>query len=399
MTDFESLMRVLSTPRPNGSRGEETVREALADWLQARGIPFTRHRFRQYPYFYEAIGLWLIFSRTLLAVAIWLGWGWWALLIAAIGVLGGLVDSWRGWHLITWPGAREGQNIIIGLGPQNARQEMVFSAHYDTKTELLDHRRRQIFIRSIPMGVALTLALGVMEPLRAWLALQQHVLAPWVHGVEIVLTLPLLFLAWGLGLHLSLGRMIEPSQGAVDNGAACAILMKLAERIKDAPPTHTRVTIALFSGEEVDRQGSRAWVKDRSWPAPTQVVNLELMGQNGSYVIWRQDGDVFRAIPTSPRLNALLAQSIAETTGEEPQTGQVINSDAYPFLLANIPATTMGTLAMRYGAGGLHRPTDNLQRVVMERLPQGVDILLRLLQHLEDQEAGASIAERVGQGQ
>ena len=403
MTDFESLMRLLATPRPNGSKAETRVREALAAWLQARNIPFARHKFRQYPYFYEAIGLWLILSRSLLAIAVWRGWGLWALLIALAGALGGFMDAWRGWRLVTWPGAREGQNLIISLGPQNARRELILSAHYDSKTELLDHRHRSIFTRNIATGLGLTLALGVIEALRAWLAQSWPELAFWLHGAEMLLTLPMLFLAWGLGLHLSLGRLATPSQGAVDNGAACAILMKLAERVKNIPLSQTRVTIALFSGEEVDRQGSRAWVADRAWPAPALAVNLELMGQDGPYVIWQRDGDVFRTLPTSPELNALLARTIAEVAGDHPRTAPLINSDAQPFLLAGLPATTMGTLDARYGAGGLHRPTDNLQRVVIERLPQGVEILLRLIQRLESQEIGGSgpgLADKsVGHGQ
>lgn len=31
----------------------------------------------------------------------------------------------------------------------------------------------------------------------------------------------MLFLAWGFGLNLALGRFVTPREGAIDNGAAC----------------------------------------------------------------------------------------------------------------------------------------------------------------------------------
>lgn len=49
---------------------EAATGRALATWFEARGLPLRTHAFRLYPYFFEAIGWWLILSRTLLAAAI-----------------------------------------------------------------------------------------------------------------------------------------------------------------------------------------------------------------------------------------------------------------------------------------------------------------------------------------
>ena len=75
MVDYAELMSFLSVPRPNGSAAEVATGRALAAWLTARGIPCRVHSFRLYPYFFEAVGVWLILSRTLLVAAIWLRWG------------------------------------------------------------------------------------------------------------------------------------------------------------------------------------------------------------------------------------------------------------------------------------------------------------------------------------
>ena len=60
MIDYTELMRILSVPRPNGSAAERETARALCDWLGRRGIRYHVHGFRLYPYFNEAIGLWII---------------------------------------------------------------------------------------------------------------------------------------------------------------------------------------------------------------------------------------------------------------------------------------------------------------------------------------------------
>ena len=113
MVDYNELMQILSLPRHNGSKAEKQTRRALTGWLDKHQIPFSIDSFRLYPYFMVLIGLWLIFSRTLLAVAIWLRWGWPALPIALVGLMGGLVDVTLGIPLVSWPGSMQGKNILI----------------------------------------------------------------------------------------------------------------------------------------------------------------------------------------------------------------------------------------------------------------------------------------------
>ena len=76
MVDYDELMRILSIPRLNGSKAERETRQALINWISQRNIPFYLHNFRLYPHFFVSIGIWIILSRLLLAVSIWLRWGW-----------------------------------------------------------------------------------------------------------------------------------------------------------------------------------------------------------------------------------------------------------------------------------------------------------------------------------
>ena len=386
MIDYHELIAILCVPRPNGSAALQRTCRALQDWLTQRGIPFRIHTFRLYPFFFEAIGVWIIVSRTLLAAAIWLRWGWLALLIAILGVIGGTLDVALNLPIVTWPGARRGENILIEFDPPaGASQEIVFSAHYDSKTELLDHFQRMFFILRLRFGIVLTVLLGVLGLAEGLLRTQSPTYANLVFGSGLVLTFPMLFLAFGLGLNLSTGRLLQPSQGAVDNGAACAILLGLADRLANlkSPISNTKVTIALFTGEEVQMQGSRAFVRDRDWPLPAIALNLEVMAQDGGYLYWEQDGTAFGLTPTTPEVSAAIAEAVKQVIGQPARPAGPVNSDGFSFISAGIPTGVLGTFDSRLREAGFHRPTDNLGRVVMSRLPEGVEILGRFLQNYD----------------
>ncbi len=385
MVDYHELMHLLSVPRPNGSRAERETLLALCTWLEQRSIPYRRVPFRLYPYFMEANGAWLIFSRTLLALAIWLNWGWPAAVIALAGMFGGVLDVAKGWPLVTWIGWREGENLVLDFDALNPERRLIIGAHYDSKTELFDHDRRAFFTRRLQMGMALTLILGLLGPLNAWLEAGAFQIV--TYWLAVALSFPLLVLAWGLGLNLLLGRFSQPSQGAVDNGAACAVLLGLAQRLASAKIelARTQVTLALFTGEEVNMQGSAAYVRQQDFPIPLSALNLELVGQNGPYILWSADGNAFTRVPTSQSLNDDLSAAVLAVTGERVQWQDYLNSDTYSFLSAGIPAATLGSLDNTYGVGELHRPTDNVARVAVERLPECVDILAMFIKAHDDQ--------------
>lgn len=383
MIDHTELLRILSIPRPNGSAAERETARALAEWLSRRGIPYRRQPFKLYPYFNEGIGLWIILSRTLLVLAVALRWGWLTLPIAGLSLLGGLLDVLLRFPFTTWPGVCRSENILLEFEPPGeAEQEIVLAAHYDSKTELLDHTGAAFFVKKLHFGIILTVLLGLVGPLEQALSGPSPLLAALVYWPGLVLGGVMLFLAWGYGLHMSLGRLMAPSQGAIDNGAACAILLDLAGRLGrgEISLARTRVAIALFGGEEVGMQGSRAYVQGRAWPLPAIALNLELMGQDGEYVIWQREGNGLQQLPTTPELNQAVAGVVAGVTGQPPRFVGPLVSDSFSFLAAGIPTTVLGTYHSRMGGGGLHRPTDTLDRVVLPRLAESVEIVVQLLQ-------------------
>jgi hypothetical protein len=372
MVDYRALMEVFSLPRPNGSEGEETTAQKIQDWLKENGIPYRIQEFCQYPYFFECIGVWV------------------SLVIALIVLPGGLVDFV--WHipLITWPGVQKGKNFLIEFNSEKADKEIIFCAHYDSKTELLDHRQRMFFLKNIPTGIVLTILVGFLEGLDGFLRFYGLPFANITYGFSTILTLPLIFISLGLGINLAVGRLLPSSQGAVDNGAACATLLGFAKDLitnydnffqsrSEIAGWNTNVSILLFTGEEVNMQGSRAYVSSRDWKLPVWVINLEVMAQNGDYVVWEEDGSIFKRLPTTSEINEAIFQSIRSVSGKKPLFAGPITSDGGSFLMAGLPATTLGTYDKQLKEAGFHRPTDNLGRVVIPRLPEGATILRGLL--------------------
>ena len=104
------------------------------------------------------------------------------------------------------------------------------------------------------------------------------------------------------------------------------------------------------------------------------------MAQDGDYVYWDEDGSIFRFFPTEKTLNETFSTVVAQITGSAAKPAGPVYSDGSSFLFAGIPCTTIGTTDSRMGLAGFHRPTDNLERVVIERLEEGVKILLAFLQ-------------------
>jgi hypothetical protein len=383
MADFAELMRLFSVPRPSGSAAERHTRAALLAWLSTRGIAHQTQRFRLYPLSNELIGLWLIVCATALVLAATLRWPWPALALVATAIMLVIANVVLGVPLVVWPIATTGENVLITIEPRAAIREFVIATHYDSKTELFDHPIQGALFRRLPLCIALAAIVLLLGALDRALLPAGSLWSDAVLVASVALALPAAVIVGAVGLNLLPGRLLTQSQGAVDNGAACAIVLGLAERLAHSsePLCQTRVTLALFGGEEVSMQGSRAYVRSRHWTLPTLAVNLELMGQRGRYVIWQREGNVLTSAPTDAALSALVATVVAAHSGREPLAAGTINSDGYSFVRAGIPCCVLGSYDPAQAGGGLHRPTDKITRVAIERLAERVAMLEALVRH------------------
>lgn len=369
----------LREPRPNGSRALVAAVEVVRVWLEGQGLPVDLWPFRLRPYTMELLGLWLALGSLSLLSAAWLGPPWLGLPLALLIVAVPLAETRLLWPVISRLMTRTAHNLVVACPPAGkARREVVVVAHLDSKTEGLDHARRDALLRLGRPAMAAAVVCGLI--------LLAVPLSPAARRAALALALPVAIYGLGMGVNLVGGRLSRrPSSGAVDDGAAVAVLLGLGVRLHGGDLTlrQTAVTLLLTVGEEAQMQGALAYVDGRAWPLPACAVNLEVLGQDGAYLLWQENGTATWRLAMDADLNGALARAVEGVTGCPPARVPVINDDALAFLRTGISAATLGSLDATLGGRGLHSALDRPGRVLPERLNEAVEVLACFLAALD----------------
>lgn len=358
---------------------------AVRAWLEGEGIPVQSHQFTLHPYSMELLGLWTILTGILLPVAALGRWGWGGLVVALLTLAVPLLEVRFLRPTITALIQQPTENLVVSLRVPHPEREVILCAHLDSKTELLDHVQRAALLRLSLPAMGLVLVFGVLTAVEGMLpAGTAAVIVRWL---AFLVALPGTAYGLAVGVNLFGGRFRRrPSTGAVDNGAAVTVLLALARRLHrgDLCLDHTSVTLLLTVGEEAQMQGALAYVRDRKdWPLPACAINLEVLGQNGGYLLWEQDGTAMLRLPADPALNRALEQAVEAVAGERPVQVPVISSDGFAFLRQGLPAATLGSFDLDLGGRGLHSALDDPSRVDPERLAEAVAVLSHLLASMD----------------
>lgn len=388
-----SQLSCLRCPRPNGSRALARAVGDVRSWLEAEGIAVQAHHFVLRPFFMELMGLWLVFAGLLLTMAALGRWGWVGLALSLVTVAVPLLEV-RFLHptvtaLILQPAC----NLVVRFPAPKPCREVILSAHLDSKTELLDHHQRSILLRLGRPAMWLALGAGLLTALDSLLPPGTVRLV--AHWQAVLAVLPVAVYGLGTGANLVGGRFSRrPSTGALDNGAAVAVLLDLALRLHRGALHfgHTSITLLFTVGEEVQMQGALAYVQHaydpgrRDRPLPMVAVNLEVVGQDGGYLLWERDGTAMLQMPVDAALSQALARAIEAVAGDPPMQAGLINSDAFAFLRAGIPATTLGGYDADLGERGFHSDLDNPSRIDRQRLVETIAILSHLMAEIDSEE-------------
>jgi hypothetical protein len=338
----------------------------------------------------ELLGLWLLLGGLLLPLAALLRRGWVGLVLALLIVIVPLLEVRFLRPTVTALVRRPARNVVAHFSPEHPRQEVILCAHLDSKTELLDHYQRRVLVRLSVPAIVLVLISGTLITLERLLPMGTT--RQVVYWLALLSALPGTVYGLGMGANLVGGRFSRsPSSGAVDNGAAVAVLLELADRLQRGAFSldATAVTLLFTAGEEAQMQGALAYVdsacdKARAGaPTPTFAVNLEVLGQNGGYLLWERDGTAMVSLPNDADLNSAIARAVGAVTGESPVRSPQLNSDAFAFLRAGIPAATLGGHDRDLGERGLHSALDSPGRVDPARLAEAADVLCYFLDEFD----------------
>jgi acetylornithine deacetylase/succinyl-diaminopimelate desuccinylase-like protein len=382
----ELLIHLAEIPRENGTAALHQTASYLVETFRAAGIEAQRVPFTAHPFETRFLGLFVFASCAfyfyLTRRKNFLAAGALSLLIPVVAVL----DVEFGLPLFGGLRMERQENIVARIPARSPTQRLVFTAHYDTKTDLFDHVvRAPITALAFPLcGLMLVGALAglvVRNSSRRSRALESSVN---LVGVVALFYGPTFLLAFSAGALLS-----ARSPGALDDGAACAVLVRVATELAQASPLEqTDVQIILFSGEELGAEGSALYVKSR-FPErdslPTYVVNLDPVGATPRLAVLGKEARLLRTYHPDPRIVAGLDRALLETTGSSLRlTSHGGLTDAVSFEAHGIPAATLISEVPPFIIPrGMHTAKDNRSRIDLSSLDLVKGLIIRFVQEAD----------------
>lgn len=372
------LTVVAGGPRENGSEALQQASLQVADLLRQAGLEPQLWSYMAQPYRLRLAGLVALLGSLLYAGLLWRGRAALALVCAlALPVL--LLAELDGYvPLFGWIGAQEQVHVEATLNAPQAVQHLILAAHLDSKTDLLDHvERAPAEVLALPVALLMVIAAAVgirrsrrtaPELTRSWLTTVAAVLA--------VLNGMALFASLSAGAFVS-----RRSHGALDDGAACGVLVRLAERLAAAPPERTDVTFLILSGEEIGVFGSWVYARDKFAAPPqrpTAVINLEFIGATADMGVFAREAFSLRSFTPDPRLLDLLDEVHQQRRGKPLyRFPYPAGTDGRSFLAHGVSAATIfNDLPEHALPRDLHSAADRRELLNLESL----DVALEYLQ-------------------
>lgn len=390
MNAWQPLLDLLASgPRENGTAALGETTDALLLLLDGMGLRTELFSYIAHPYRLRLAGVVALLGALAYGAAMWRRRGALAFAFALLTPLLLLVELDAYVPVFGWPGAAEQQHIEAVVGPSSFSQHLIVAAHYDSKTDLLDHVvRAPIEILGLPLTLMMLVAAGLR-----WRRGRAPAATRFERGATIAAV------AYGAFSFAALtgGAFVSSrSPGALDDGAACTVLARLGERLAAQPPQRTKVTLLFLSGEEIGVQGSWAYASRRfAEPAvvPTAAINLEFLGASREFAVFKGETFVTESYPPDPYLVRTIDAVHREQLGLPLwTTWYPAATDARSFLAHGIPAMTLlNALPGHALPRGMHSAADNRDRVELGALDAALDLLEGTVRRID---ASAGLAPR-----
>jgi len=382
----ELLDHLAEVPRENGTPALHQSASYLVEAFRAAGIAAQRLPYTAHPYETRFLGLFVLvvcvlyfFSarrKRLLAA------GLLSLLIPVAVVL----DVEFGLPLFGGLRAERQENIVARIPARSAKQRLIFTAHYDTKTDLFDHVvRTPIQVLGFPLC-----SLMIVTAFTGLTAQEASSIGKL--GERLTRLVGKAALLYGLAFFaaLSAGAVLPTrSPGALDDGAACAVLVRTAIELAQAPPLEqTDVEVILFSGEELGAEGSAQYVKvtfPKHGMFPSYVINLDPIGASSRLAVTGDDRRLFRSYRPDPQIVAGLNSVFRQITNSPLNlTSRGGTTDAVSFEAHGIPAATLISEVPPFIIPrGMHTANDKRSRIDVSSLDLTKELIVRFAQEAD----------------
>src|SRR5262249_4646610 len=179
------------------------------------------------------------------------------------------------------------------------------------------------------------------------------------------------------------------SRGALDDGAACAVLLRTATELAHARALErTDVDFIFFSGEELGAEGSAQYAKSRFSaldPLPTYVINLDPVGASKQLAVAGTEARLVRSYRPNPQMIHALDSVNRELTGSALRvTSRGGLTDGVSFAALGIPTVTLISEVPPFVLPrGMHTASDLPSRIDVASLDLVQEVLLRFVRSTE----------------
>ena len=181
----------------------------------------------------------------------------------------------------------------------------------------------------------------------------------------------------GMGGEGSLYREGEAvHNGADDNASGVAIMLQLAEELRDEKYENNNYLFIAFSGEEMGLLGSNFFTKNPTVALPTlnYMINMDMVGR-----LNEQKAIAVHGTGTSPMFSQVVFSSNVDFEIAEHKSG-VGPSDHTSFYLNDIPVLHFFTGQHE----DYHKPTDDADKLNYEGMAQIENYILSIIEDLND---------------
>jgi len=386
MTVWEILTKI-AVPRPNGSKTVDATANFIADYCTGAGLTVTEEHFLLRTAMQPLVGLFLFLCALAFIFFLWKRRPVLVLLFALLAPAIYFAEFEFNLPAVSLLSAAKGRTIVAEAGPRDAKQEIILGAHYDSKTDLFDHEARKIFYNfgAVSLGLMLLTAIAA-------LVLRQPLTSS--NTMRLILLIPAMISILGIaGLGLSLGGGFlrsNQSPGARDDGTAVAVLLSLADDLANDPALseNWRVKLIFFGGEEVNMQGSAAYVtqhRPELVAANARLINLECLAGPGPLRYHSGSGTFLRQYAADSHLISLV-EHVAEEVRQPVEPAGFMYDDSAAFLKAGIPAVSLSH-SLPGHPDSYHNGADSIDKVMPGKMEETVSLLKELITEIGWQNA------------
>lgn len=371
----------LAYPRAVGSAGESRARAYIVTQFAKLGLNVAQERFDFTLFPAEVLSRLICVVYTVgVIVACWLTPRqplYASLLCVGMLLIALLLTRWQ--KKLEWLYSvgkiRSSENIVATTAlPTEATTDLIFVAHYDSKSQVLP-----IALRALCYCIAIGGLIG---------------LTPLILIQPVLNAEPAPFLIWAIAVPVCLCLILvqfnftqNRSPGAFDNASGVGVLLELARCLTEQPLSHTvRLTFLSPGAEEYGMCGALRYIQQHATdynPDRTYVVNLDGVGAVGKLTLITSYG--IPPIVTSKKLNAAIVACGKEIGVEvsEVYSPAGIGSDQLPIASRGFETVTLSSGGFGKAAFKIHSKRDGIDLIHQDALQRVGDVLVRFVEHTD----------------